>query len=350
MRTGNKYKRITKKGRTWIVLESQKGQNLNLREVEDIQNGVMHNVIPIDVKIKGKKFTLTYDITNYIPLSQYTHTLINKKKFAEIVLQILKIFQNLTEACYNPQNLILDIDKVMVNPSTNQIFFLFVPILYYDSGLTRKEFLVQLIYHTTFDNTEDTGYVSRCLDILQKNMNFSSVELQEYVESLRDGERKNVNSGQQLDVPEEYNPLKQTNLRKNISNVGTVQNKDDLKDNAGNTKMMGTLSNVNRKDTIGLLGEEKSYVKQLRTGKKFYLEQPEITLGKKQCDVVITDNTAVSRKHAVIWKQDGRAYIRDLNSTNGTKVKGSPIQPEKAVMLKDEDEIELANEKFVFYK
>ena len=33
----NKYKKVKKKGRVYVTVDSIKGQNLNLREVEDIQ-------------------------------------------------------------------------------------------------------------------------------------------------------------------------------------------------------------------------------------------------------------------------------------------------------------------------
>ena len=43
------------------------------------------------------------------------------------------------------------------------------------------------------------------------------------------------------------------------------------------------------------------------------------------CDIVL-DNPSVSRRHARVFAADGRVYIEDLNSQNGTSVNGSPIR------------------------
>ncbi len=40
-------------------------------------------------------------------------------------------------------------------------------------------------------------------------------------------------------------------------------------------------------------------------------------------DVVVEDDT-VSRRHALLWTESGSAHVRDLRSTNGTRVDGEP--------------------------
>jgi hypothetical protein len=42
------------------------------------------------------------------------------------------------------------------------------------------------------------------------------------------------------------------------------------------------------------------------------------------CDVVI-DHAEISRVHAVMWREGGRAWIRDAGSANGTLVDGTPV-------------------------
>ena len=63
----------------------------------------------------------------------------------------------------------------------------------------------------------------------------------------------------------------------------------------------------------------------MRTGKKYYLNSNEVTIGKRQCEIEIADNPAVSKHHAMIQKKEGNYYLVDLNSTNGTKVNGKKI-------------------------
>lgn len=48
----------------------------------------------------------------------------------------------------------------------------------------------------------------------------------------------------------------------------------------------------------------------------------------------------VSREHALITYEDGGLYVEDLNSTNGTRINGFQLTPERAYRLRDGDELE----------
>lgn len=333
----NKYKQIEKKGRKKIVIKSIKGQNLNLREVEDIQNGAIQNIVPMEVGTKRNGFVLTYDVTDYISVEQYIHMVISRRKFAELLLQILHMVEDMTSSYYNPQNLLLELDKVYFSPNTNKVMYIFVPVLYYECSVTVKDFLIQLIYSATFDSAEDTSYVEKCLDILQRNMNFSVVELEQFLQTL------------EADIEEP--PSERPRV---IPPVAVCRDESERKSVASSSNrtsgMTETVSDIRSTDTV-LLGEEaKAYLKMVRTGQKFYLNDEETYIGKRQCHVAITDNPAISKRHAVIRKMEGKFYLVDLNSTNGSRVDGVRIAPEQTIPLKDEMQIEFANEKFIFYE
>lgn len=44
----------------------------------------------------------------------------------------------------------------------------------------------------------------------------------------------------------------------------------------------------------------------------------------KLCDLVV-DHTSISKQHCVLVKTDGLLYLRDLGSTNGTRVNGQRV-------------------------
>lgn len=342
-----------KKGKTQLIIHSQKGQSLNLREAEDIQNGVMEGVIPVEIKMKGKGFVLTYNVTNYISLEQYVHTIVSRKKFVEIMLQILHTFQCMAEKFYHLQNLVLDLDKVFVNPSKNNILFVFVPILYYDDGESIQNFLIRLIYETTFDSSENIDYVEKCLQILKRNMNFSRVELEEFLkETQQEGRRE--------EKKERKEEIKASIAGKGIYDPAVQKGfsfkEEDLLDyqrgaaGGRSTHMTESLSDTGRGDTAVLGKAEASYIKQVSTDKIFYLENQEISVGKRQCNIEINGNPAVSRRHALLCRTEKGWAVMDLNATNGTKVNGKRIKPNEKILLQDEDTLEFADEQFVFYE
>jgi pSer/pThr/pTyr-binding forkhead associated (FHA) protein len=56
----------------------------------------------------------------------------------------------------------------------------------------------------------------------------------------------------------------------------------------------------------------------------------------------------VSRVHAVIVRRENGLYIEDLKSTNGTRINGFQLTPNRQYRLRDGDEVEFARMKLVF--
>ncbi|HCT91636.1 MAG TPA: hypothetical protein DF613_09715 [Lachnospiraceae bacterium] len=86
------------------------------------------------------------------------------------------------------------------------------------------------------------------------------------------------------------------------------------------------------------------------TSQIFPVNSPEFTIGKKADvnDLVLTDNPAVSRRHARIFWEDQEYYIVDLGSANGTFVNSARLDPDVRRRLKNGDTITLADERFGF--
>lgn len=89
-------------------------------------------------------------------------------------------------------------------------------------------------------------------------------------------------------------------------------------------------------------------IAQSRKGQAAEVDKPEYIIGKnpKQADFFVSDNPAVSRKHACIFWQEDAYYLSDLGSANGTYIKGEQIKEGARVSLKDGDTIFLADEEF----
>jgi hypothetical protein len=72
-----------------------------------------------------------------------------------------------------------------------------------------------------------------------------------------------------------------------------------------------------------------------------------VTLGRSpEADLVLPyDN--ISRRHALIWRSDGKTWIRDLGSSNGTTVNGVPVG-ERPTPLESGSVVSLAGHRFRF--
>ena len=70
---------------------------------------------------------------------------------------------------------------------------------------------------------------------------------------------------------------------------------------------------------------ELTIVRGPSAGERFILDIPEVTIGRDpKCEVFLNDRT-VSRRHAHLSLQNGRAHIEDLGSLNGTWVDGAIV-------------------------
>jgi pSer/pThr/pTyr-binding forkhead associated (FHA) protein len=85
-------------------------------------------------------------------------------------------------------------------------------------------------------------------------------------------------------------------------------------------------------------------VRSLRIGhRRFVLANGVNTIGREPTSAVCINDPSVSRGHARIVVDDGRATLEDLNSKNGTQVMGQVIKA--ATVLNDGDEVEFGHVK-----
>jgi len=111
-----------------------------------------------------------------------------------------------------------------------------------------------------------------------------------------------------------------------------------LDDGSGNTTMMG--------------GEGVPYGVLIRksTNEQIPIGKPTFIIGKerRKVDYCVSDNTSVSRVHAIIQYRDGACYLKDQNATNGTYVNEARVSSGQEVKLKNGDRIRLSNVEFEF--
>ena len=66
---------------------------------------------------------------------------------------------------------------------------------------------------------------------------------------------------------------------------------------------------------------------------------PVTRLGRREDNNIVLDDDSVSAAHALVVLKDGRWWVRDVGSTNGTIVNGTPIKAE--TVLNEGDELQV---------
>lgn len=75
-------------------------------------------------------------------------------------------------------------------------------------------------------------------------------------------------------------------------------------------------------------------------GREQHLRPGENLVGREG-DILLTDSRC-SRKHAKIYLEEGRVFVEDIGSTNGTTVNEQPLEPNTKVELKPGDKVAFA--------
>lgn len=339
--------KITKKGQsTQFVIKSQKGQQLNNNEVYAICHNEIDGLMHFDVLQKKDKFKLVFDFTGYMTLKGFLRTPLNKQSFSYLLNSILSNLKELQRNYFNIQYVLMDINRVMVNPSTKKVYFIYIPIQFFDSGKSLKDLLLAIVQTASFSNTEDTSYVREYIRILNTGINFSVFELEEYINSISGADyydaynhHANICPRCGKEIPFGYNYCMDCGSKKLVNtyheNIPIINQKEKPINNFH--------SNVNSACS--------AYLVRKKTGEQIFISNSPFKLGKEPVnnDYCISNNRAISRSHAKIILSGEHFYIVDNNSTNKTYVNGIPIQPFAEFEFFSGDKIRLGNEDFTFF-
>ena len=82
-------------------------------------------------------------------------------------------------------------------------------------------------------------------------------------------------------------------------------------------------------------------------GRRHVLDQEVITIGRDRENDIVLDSDSVSRRHARIEHRDGRIYLTDLDSTNGTYV-NDDNEPVRDCQLRRGDQVKIGDTIFKY--
>ena len=244
-----RYKIEREAGRSLLVINGQKEQQISEREFYCISTGQIDGLVRAEILRKSNGFKLMYDISGLISLREFLYNPMDKAVFCRLFGNILKNLKNMQNAFFNQQYLLLELDSVMINPLTQAVSFIYVPITFYENVTDLKGFLLDITEKCSFIKGENTSFIGECRRILNSGINFSLFELEEFISGLSNtsepetnvilckkcGEKLSVTANfcsvcghrtNEVCIQEEniYDPLKPVS-RKNSSDYYTSENR-----------------------------------------------------------------------------------------------------------------------------
>lgn len=241
----------------------------------------------------------------------------------------------------NVNSVRFNMDDVYINEMTKEMYFIYFPIVGGQESADIVGFIENIIYTMTPVINEDTNYISRFMYYVRSFHGFNGNAIEKYISRE---ERAVVNVLKNKAVTMQQQIMQQQTMQQQIMQQvmqGSMDGTTVLSDDGISVQQIQQMQPVNY--------HFASLTRQV-TGEKIELGKPSFVLGKnpEKSDYAVADNTNISRVHAVITTRNGRYYVMDQNSTNGTFINGRIIKAGQETEILPGDCLMLANEEFIF--
>ena len=328
----SKLKVSIKKSTVTAMMKAGRKERINETELSQLARikpcGIMHVT-------KTKKDSVIYMCPANINLTDRLKKAISKYDFFFMIEQIVIMVEDVYNNGLNINSVRFNMDDVYINEMTKEMYFIYFPIVGGQESADIVGFIENIIYTMTPVINEDTNYISRFMYYVRSFHGFNGNAIEKYISRE---ERAVVNVLKNTAVT-----MQQTMQQQIMQQVmqGSMDGTTVLSDDGISVQQIQQMQPVNY--------HFASLTRQV-TGEKIELGKPSFVLGKnpEKSDYAVADNTNISRVHAVITMRNGRYYVMDQNSTNGTFINGRIIKAGQETEILPGDCLMLANEEFIF--
>lgn len=328
----SKLKVSIKKSTVTAMMKAGRKERINETELSQLARikpcGIMHVT-------KTKKDSVIYTCPANINLTDRLKKAISKYDFFFMIEQIVIMVEDVYNNGLNVNSVRFNMDDVYINEMTKEMYFIYFPIVGGQESADIVGFIENIIYTMTPVINEDTNYISRFMYYVRSFHGFNGNAIEKYISRE---ERAVVNVLKNKAVT-----MQQTMQQQIMQQVmqGSMDGTTVLSDDGISVQQIQQMQPVNY--------HFASLTRQV-TGEKIELGKPSFVLGKnpEKSDYAVADNTNISRVHAVITMRNGRYYVMDQNSTNGTFINGRIIKEGQETEILPGDCLMLANEEFIF--
>lgn len=324
----SKLKVSIKKSTVTAMMKAGRKERINETELSQLARikpcGIMHVT-------KTKKDSVIYTCPANINLTDRLKKAVSKYDFFFMIEQIVIMVQDVYNNGLNVNSVRFNMDDVYINEMTKEMYFIYFPIVGGQESADIVGFIENIIYTMTPVINEDTNYISRFMYYVRSFHGFNGNAIEKYISRE---ERAVVNVLKNTAVTMQQQIMQQVMQ-------GSMDGTTVLSDDGISVQQIQQMQPVNY--------HFASLTRQV-TGEKIELGKPSFVLGKnpEKSDYAVADNTNISRVHAVITTRNGRYYVMDQNSTNGTFINGRIIKAGQETEILPGDCLMLANEEFIF--
>ena len=334
----SKLKVSIKKSTVTAMMKAGRKERINETELSQLARikpcGIMHVT-------KTKKDSVIYTCPANINLTDRLKKAISKYDFFFMIEQIVIMVEDVYNNGLNVNSVRFNMDDVYINEMTKEMYFIYFPIVGGQESADIVGFIENIIYTMTPVINEDTNYISRFMYYVRSFHGFNGNAIEKYISRE---ERAVVNVLKNKAVTMQQT-MQQQIMQQQIMQQQTMQGSMD-----GTTVLSDDSISIQQIQQMQPVNYHFASLTRQVTGEKIELGKPSFVLGKnpEKSDYAVAGNTNISRVHAVITMRNGRYYVMDQNSTNGTFINGRIIKAGQETEILPGDCLMLANEEFIF--
>ena len=295
---------------------------------------------------------LDYDVEQYNDLKSLLPGM-RPEVFLHYVQGVLTIALNLGSIGFlHPANLETSLDKIFIKPEDNSVHMIYLPIA--------DEFLSHM------NQRYEQSLKTSLLDAIGENRNLKSEHVSKLYGFLSDEASTLEQVKSALESLGGQNPTPQADDTASISQTGEMRSeelappsplpkrdkglfkKSIFKKRAADVPQLPTGPEVGGTEVLAplfvpsivLLGSQKDEI---------LISKQDFVIGKQpeKVDHAIEYSAAISRVHCKITQSEGRSFVTDIDSSNGTYVNGRRLESQTPVPINDGDKLKLGNVSFI---
>lgn len=356
----SKYSISDKKNLIKITQKSIRKVPINERELAVFQENLLPGLFR---PVMEGKHRIAYTAPQSVSLKNYIKKGLNIHKLYSIVAQVVEMTKKIEMYKFNLPNLVLNTGIIFVKETTGELFFLYEPLMNRENSINVYGFLEEVIKEIQTEDLELRNECKMFQGFLQNTANYRIEDIEQYVLNRYPQiyqEIKRTESGKsgfiassQLANRQHYAPSAKMEQPYVSQQQQMLERIPALEEEPGTSLLMeedGTTL-LDEEDGTTLLNEQRieAGLIRIKTGEYFQIYGSAFFIGKSADNsLCLSDNKAISRKHAVIYNNNGVFSIMDQGSTNHTFLRGEMLTPNCEAELCDGDVVRLADEEFEF--
>lgn len=348
---------------TFLICSLAETESYQSALLERINRENISSLAPIKLIAKEGR-SLSYDITDCITLEHYLATAISEADYVELMYRIAELFLELATHGLPLYRVFWNKNCLFLHHRTRKLVAIyhlldmsvtsFYPIqvlgeisqsvkLDHSEGILENYFACYYRFHKEID-------LRQFLEMMKQIRTYYGNGKEESIKLSLNGlgkwGRLDVLPSIQLNQKEEPVNQKEAPINQKEAPINQKNKLDSQSDHI----VEEDLEEYYETGLLRKVPESKIfYLIRQKTKERIPIVRSTFAIGKdgRYADYVISDNRAVSRRHAVISRQGERKYyIQDNDSTNHTYVDGIRLLKEDIVALHDGSKIVLGNEEF----